>query len=376
MLFSVKQSIKKLMIEKILIPVKYPQKYLTRDLTLIVAFFVLAFTSLYYVRKPLASFFIAAVISYVVNPVIDVIEILGFRRIIAVIIVFTVLGAALVTGISALGPMFIKQGDEIKMNLPEYKVKIQETGKSIETRLYVIQYYLSEKFPLFEKLHFVENIIPSALSYISSSILDISALSTVFGLISIIIFVPFFAFFLVLESRSIKKYLISIVPNRYFEVSVNLLYNINKQIETYLGGVIIEAFIVGLLSTLGLYILDINFFLFIGIVVGVLNVVPYLGPFVGSLLAIIVTLLDKGSFSSVFEVIILFVVIRLIDDLVVIPLVISRAMKAHPVVVLMAILVGEYFLGIAGMIFAVPLFQVIRIVLTEIRGIASRYSLA
>jgi len=328
------------------------------------------------VKKPLTSFFIAVVISYVIRPVIDAIEMLGFRRIIAVIIVFTILGGVLITGISALGPMLIKQVDEIKMKLPEYKVKIQQTGKSIENRLYTIQYYLREKFPFFDSLHLAETIIPSALSDISSSILEIPALSTVFGLITIIIFVPFFSFFIVLESRSIKKYMISIVPNRYFEVSVNLLYNINKQLEAYLGGVIIEAFIVGLLSTLGLYLLGINFFLFIGIVAGIINVVPYLGPFVGSLLAIIVTLLDKGSFSSVLQVIILFVVIRLIDDLVIIPVVISRAVKTHPVVVLMAILVGEYFLGIIGMILAVPLYQVIRIVLKEIRGIANRYSLA
>jgi len=362
--------------EKILIPVKYPKKYLTRDISFIVAFFVFAFSFLYYVRKPLVSFFIATVISYVIHPVIDALEMLGFKRIIAVIIVFTILGSALITGISALGPLFIKQVDEIKMKLPEYKVRIQQTGKSIEKRLYNIQYYLREKLPFFDSIHIVEKIIPSALSYISSSILDIPALSTVFGLLSIIIFVPFFSFFLVLESRRIKKNMISFVPNRYFEVSVNLLYRINKQIETYLGGVIIEAFIVGMLSTLGLYFLDINFFLFIGIVVGVINVVPYLGPLVGSLLAIIVTLLDKGTFSSVFQVIILFAVIRLIDDLVIIPLVISRAIKTHPVIVLMAILVGEYFLGIVGMILAVPLFQIIRIVLKEIQEIAGRYSIA
>ncbi|RMF94327.1 MAG: AI-2E family transporter [Candidatus Schekmanbacteria bacterium] len=364
------------MAERIVIPAKYPQKYLTRDISLIIVFFLLVLLGAYYLRKPLASFYVAAVISYIIHPVVDFIEMLGFRRIVAVIVVFAVLGGGLIIGISSLGPLFIKQVDDIKMKLPEYKVKMQEIGKSIEKRLYKIQFYIREKFPFFDSLHIAEKVIPTALSYVSSSLLDIPALSTFFGIITLVIFVPFFSFFLVLESRTLKKYLVSIVPNRYFEVFVNLLYNINKQIETYLGGVIIEAFIVGFLSTVGLYFLDVNFFLFIGIVVGIINVVPYLGPLVGSLLAIIVTLLDKGSFSAVLQVIVLFIIIRLVDDLVIIPLVISRAMKTHPVIVLMAILVGEYFLGIVGMILAVPFYQIVKIILTEIKGIAARYTLA
>lgn len=364
--------------ESIIITSKYQKKNLIYDLIGIVIILILAVSILYFLRQPLTSLFIAAIISYLLLPVIDRIERLGIIRVIAVSILFLVIGAILAIGIINFGPLLVNQIDTIQEKLPQYKELTLNKITYIKDKLYYLQSSFQKRFPILGEIHIVENLLDSVPKTAANGFNELLSLSTVFSVISILplfIFVPFITFFLLLESRSIKKYLISLVPNRYFEVSLNFLYRMDSQIGNYLGGMIIECFIIGTLSATGLYILNVNYFLFIGVVAGVVNVVPYLGPLIGSSLAIIVTLLESGNLTDVFQVIILFLVIRLIDDLLIIPIVISKAVKIHPVIVLLAILVGEHMMGIIGMILAVPVYEIIKIILKEIQGIIYRHHL-
>jgi len=364
--------------ESITIGSKYQRKNLIYDLIGIIIILILSVSILYFLRHALTSFFIAAFLSYLLLPVVDVIERLGLRRAVAVLILFILIATSLIVVIINLGPLLIKQIDTIQIRLPEYKDLILYKIDYIKDKLYYWQFSFQERFPILGEIHVVENLLNSISKSLIKWFNEILTISTVFSVISVLplfIFVPFITFFLLLESRSIKKYLISLVPNRYFEVSLNFFYRIDKQLGKYLGGMIIDCFIIGTLSSIGLYLLNVNYFLFIGIVAGIVNVVPYLGPLIGSSLAIIVVLLEAGTIANVIQVIVLFVVIRLIDDLLIIPAVISKAVKVHPVIVLLAVLVGEYLMGIMGMILAIPIYEVIRIILKEMQGIIYRHNL-
>ncbi|OGL41085.1 MAG: hypothetical protein A3C43_08210 [Candidatus Schekmanbacteria bacterium RIFCSPHIGHO2_02_FULL_38_11] len=364
--------------ESIIITSKYQKKNLIYDLIGIVIILILAVSIFYLLRQPLISLFIAAIISYLLLPIVDRIERLGITRVIVVSIAFLVIGAILVIGVFNLGPLLISQIDTIQKKLPEYKELSLNKIAYIKDKLYYLQSSFQKRFPIIGEIYIVENLLDSMSKTAVNGFNELLSISTVFSVISILplfIFVPFITFFLLLKSRAIKKYLISLVPNRYFEVSLNFLHRIDSQLRNYLGGMIIECFIIGTLSATGLYFLNVNYFLFIGIIAGIVNVVPYLGPLIGSSLAIIVVLLESGNLTDVFQVLILFITIRLIDDLLIIPIVISNAVKIHPVIVLLAILVGEHMMGIIGMILAVPVYEVIKIILKEIQGIIYRHHL-
>jgi len=362
----------------IIIKPKYQRKNLISDLIGITIILILFVSVLYFLRDALVSVFISAFISYLLMPVIDRIERLGLTRIAAVIIVFLLICTSLTIGVVSLVPLLINQIDAIQARLPEYKEIVQAEMFYMKDKLYYWQFLLQERFPIVGEIHVVENLLNSSYNNFMNLFAEGTSLSSVFSLISVLplfIFVPFITFFLLIESRAIKKYLVSLVPNRYFEVSLNLLYRIDKQLGNYLGGLIVECLIIGTLSAIGLYFLNVRYFLFIGIVAGIVNVVPYLGPLIGSSLAIIVVLLERGTFTNVIQVLVLFIAIRLIDDLLIIPGVISKVVKVHPVVVLIAILIGENLMGILGMILAIPIYEVFRIILKEIQGIIYRHNL-
>jgi putative permease len=179
------------------------------------------------------------------------------------------------------------------------------------------------------------------------------------------VLIPFVVFFLMKDGRRFKKAFVGIMPNRYFEFSLYLLHKMNIQIGNYLRGQLLDAAIVGMLSVLALWLLGVKYFFIIGVVAGLANIIPYFGPVAGAGMAVIVSVLQTGSFNMVPYIILAFVLIRLIDDVLIQPLVVAKSVHMHPLVVLLAILIGGKLFGILGMLLSVPVAGFIKVVVHE-----------
>ena len=155
--------------------------------------------------------------------------------------------------------------------------------------------------------------------------------------------------------------LIERVPNRYFEMTLNVMHKIRRQLVGYLKGWILDSFIIGLLSILGLSILGVHYSVIIGIIAGIANLVPYLGPIVGAGLAIVVSLTQQGDFGMVGPIIIMSVIIRMIDDFIVQPLCFAKSVDMHPLTVILLLLIGHQMMGVGGMLLAIPLATIIKV---------------
>lgn len=103
----------------------------------------------------------------------------------------------------------------------------------------------------------------------------------------------------------------------------------------------------------------------IGVFAGLANLIPYFGPLVGVILAVIVSILQTGSFSMAFYIIGVFIVIKIIDDVFLQPVVVARSVHMSPLIVLLAILIGGKLFGILGMLLAVPFTGFIKVVVHE-----------
>ena len=195
--------------------------------------------------------------------------------------------------------------------------------------------------------------------WIFSHLLDVVAL------ITNLVIIPFIAFFLLKDGRKIKKQFIRMIPNRFFEFSLNLLYKMDLQLGNYLRGQFLDAAIFGVLSVFALWLLGVKYFLIIGVFAGLANLIPFLGPVAGAAPAIIVSVLDTGNFVMGISIIIAFACIKLIDDALVQPLVVAKSVHMHPIVVLLAVIIGGKFFGILGMLLSVPVTGFIKVVIQE-----------
>ncbi|MBI5639456.1 MAG: AI-2E family transporter [Nitrospirae bacterium] len=123
--------------------------------------------------------------------------------------------------------------------------------------------------------------------------------------------------------------------------------------------------IFSVLSILVLWLLGVKYFFLIGIFAGLANLIPFLGPVAGAAAAIIASFLDTGSFAMTMSIVIAFISMKLIDDVAVQPIVVAKSVDMHPLVVLLAVIVGGKFFGILGMLLSVPVTGFIKVVLQQ-----------
>src|SRR5581483_9914872 len=185
------------------------------------------------------------------------------------------------------------------------------------------------------------------------------------------ILAPLIFLFLGFDNGQIRRFFISLVPNRYFELSLTVLDRLDEAIGRYLRGTLIECFLVGLTLTLGLILLGIplGIAVAIGVVSGLLNAVPFLGTVIAlvigvgyALIAENVTPLIPGLNPNdlVWYVLILVVITHVLDDVVFQPFVLGGAANVHPLVVIIAIIGGALIMGLWGMLFAIPAVVVVK----------------
>jgi predicted PurR-regulated permease PerM len=151
-----------------------------------------------------------------------------------------------------------------------------------------------------------------------------------------------------------------IPPGRRDEIR-GLMDRIGQAVGGFFRGQLLVALFVGVASSIGLWLIGLPFWLLVGMVAGVFNLVPLVGPFIGGGLAVIIALISGQPLKAVWAALVLLVV-QQIDNHLISPNVMGRTVQLHPVVVMLALLVGASFAGLFGMLVIVPLVAVVKIV--------------
>ena len=187
---------------------------------------------------------------------------------------------------------------------------------------------------------------------------------------------PFIMFFLLKDGRRIRKGFINLVPNRYFEFTLNVLHKTDVQLGNYLRGQLIASSVVALLSIAALWLLEVDYFVLIGLFAGLTNMIPYLGPVTGATVAALISVITTGNFDTVLPIIAAFVVIQAIDNVGVSPIVLARNVKLHPLLILLTLIIAGKFFGFLGLLLAVPVTAVLKVFVQETLTNLRRYHLA
>jgi predicted PurR-regulated permease PerM len=292
---------------------------------------------------------ISIFLAYLLAPLVDTIENRGLSRTWAVIIVFVVLLAVIGLAISLVWQTML---DEIKNIIAG--VRIDNREQLVEG----IRAKLSTAFPGMANSNLIHDMAEKAVAYgetVANRTLE------AFSAVGEAIIIPFLTFFILKDARSLKKNIVAKIPNRYFEMSLSLIHKATLQLGRFIRGQLLDATIVGIMAMIALSLLNLRYALFIGALAGMANLIPFLGPIIGGIPAIVISIIDTGSFSGVLPIIVAFAVIKLIDDVIVQPTVVSKSVELHPVTVIISIFAGGHVAGILGMIVAVPLVSIVKV---------------
>lgn len=176
--------------------------------------------------------------------------------------------------------------------------------------------------------------------------------------------IPLFLLFIMKDGRKMRFNFIKIIPNHMVERAYFLFHQFNTKFGDYIFAKFIEAAIVGTVITTGLLIIEFPFSFLLGLFAAVTNILPYIGPILGFIPALIVGLVDQSP--SLGPMIALYMAANIIDLALVFPILVSKIVNLHPLVVVVSVILGSQFGGIVGMIVSIPLAAFLKLLFVEV----------
>jgi predicted PurR-regulated permease PerM len=301
---------------------------------------------------------IAMLLALIFDPFITTLEKKGFNRLFASITVFVLFLFALFLIFSFLVPSFIQQMKQLIDTVKVYLTpnQIRKVGSEVQ-----------KSIPLIKSGDFQEKITRYVSEQVEKSFDSFtSVLSGLISVVAILVIVPFISFFMVKDSKKIIKGMLNIIPNKYFEMSYYVIKKISIQLSRYVRAWIFDATFVGCVMGIGLYSIGINNSLPLGVMAGIGHLVPYFGPVIGGIPAIMISLIQYGDFSRVPHIILLILATYAIDNGIIQPYIFSKHLNIHPIIIILLIIAGGQLFGIPGMLLAIPTATVIKTFSKEI----------
>ncbi len=330
---------------------------------------IVALVALFYVVQllpklsgVLTTLVAAILITAVLDPIVSLVERSNINRISAIILVYLLIFLGLFVVVRTSWPLISKQFTSLA-----HYFESMEADPSVSV-FDISRLNLGKNIP-FLNLPAVQEKITSNIESSLTEFLRIlfDGVITVLSSVPYLIIIAFAVFFFLKDGWKIKRALIQSMPNRYFEMSLIILDKTTTQLSRYIRGQLIVSLAVGSLSIIALTLLGVRYSVIIGAVAGIANMIPYFGPIAGAIPAIIMGFMDTGSVAMVMAITGAFAAIQLTENVLISPYVVARSVELHPLLIIIVILIGQALMGIWGMLLAVPVASILKVIISEIR---------
>jgi predicted PurR-regulated permease PerM len=277
--------------------------------------------------------------------------------VVAYLLVFTFVGLA----ISYLAPRLIEQAKEFAGNLPSYSEQIQTQVEQLNKKYGNYQIPEQVQTDINKKIgEMIPEIGGKITGFAGSLAINILSISPWFFL------VPILAFFFLKDVNSFRISILRMLPlGRWRKTGESLLEDLNTTLAAYTRAQLISCFLIGTICTIGFYFLGVNYALLLGIVAGVLEFIPLIGPLIIGITA--VTVAAFTSPTQAISTLIFLVVLRILQDYVFYPRIVREGIHLHPLAIILSVLAGEQIAGIPGVFISVPLVAVSAVIYKNIR---------
>jgi len=319
---------------------------------------LLLFSGLVYLLAPmLMPFLIGALLAYLVNPLVMKLMRLRLPRLLSIIIIFSLLFSVILLLILLFIPIIQKQISNLIDTIPKIMTWGEET----------VMPWLSNQFGIHEpSIGSLKTTLVAHLTQTSGTtekFLDTilhSSFILLEWLINLIL-IPVVTFYLLLDWNKVIANLRHLLPRRIEPVVVNLMKECDIVLSAFFRGQLLVMLALGLFYAAGLTLIGLHTGLILGLIVGIISIVPYLGVIIGIILASMVSFVQLQSLSSVLFVLLLFSTGHIVEHLYLTPRFVGNRIGLHPVAVIFAILAGGQLFGFFGILLALPVAAVIMV---------------
>lgn len=321
--------------------------------------FVIAATMLVFTMTPalFPSALISVLLFFMFSPIIDSFERKGVPRSHAITGVFMICGLAVAGAASWITPQISAEVDAFHKGSSRFSSGVTDRIKEQEVRLL-------GNFPFFKNANFTEKVLARVSN--SSQQFWSTFPNLASNLLMIVFLAPFFTFILLKDAHEIRRSLLKLVPNRYFETIYGITARMLDDMGGFVAARIIEAILVTAMVCVGCLMFEIPYAFLLGVFAGATNAIPYLGPLIGAVPALLLAIIEPSVPNHLFLVVMIYTISNLIDMVLIFPLVVAKIVDLHPVVVVVSVILGSQLFGIVGMIVAVPITSILKILIQEV----------
>ncbi len=322
---------------------------------------------LYYSSAVFLQLFIAFALAYILNPAVELLERKGVKRLYGIMIVFCVT----VTVCSAFAVFLVisitNEFSNMQLNLPAYVQHLYEiTPVSIKSYLGV---ETSDKLALQlnELLQQARTAAPDLLKPLLT-FLQRALTSTVGVLLAILgyLIIPVYLFYLLCDLPQLKATIESYIPERFRQIYTDKLAEIDAVLSGFIRGQLSVCAILAILYSAGLFFIGIDLAIAIGVLAGVTFIIPYVGTIIGICLSVVMALLKFNDILHPLLCLGWFGFVQLLEGTIITPKIVGDTVGLHPLVAIVALLIGGQLFGIMGMLLAVPVTAVLQVFLRSL----------
>ncbi|OGL97307.1 hypothetical protein A2332_01135 [Candidatus Uhrbacteria bacterium RIFOXYB2_FULL_41_18] len=319
-----------------------------------VVLIILAIWFLWFIRDIVAIFLVALLLAGLIDPFADWFAKKRIPRGLAVLIVYVVLGALVIAITILLVPVVIEQSIQLLSNFSSTFGGVTQ--------------FFGEGFVWGSQQTNIESLLPTLQSFHQSLSGSVSSLFStlkgfVGGLVALFI-VLVLAFYMVVEEENARKYFRNLAPLEYQPYIGQLLQKIQTKIGSWLRGQIILGLIVGLAVFVGLSLLGVEYALLLAIIAGLLEVIPYVGPIISLIPAVII-----GFAHSPIQgilVLALYLFIQQLENNILVPKIMQKVTGLNPIISIAALLIGVKLGGLVGAVLSIPVATLLVVILEDL----------
>ncbi|MES2592115.1 MAG: AI-2E family transporter [Bacteroidota bacterium] len=238
--------------------------------------------------------------------------------------------------------------------------------KNILSHYHTVQIWIKQRFHISynEQQKYVDRATKESLE--GGGQLMGSTLSSFTDALFNVVLIPIYIFLILLYRNLFIKFLSKLVSRENQGKLQDILQNVKVAIQSFVVGLLIEFGIVSTLTSIGLMIVGVEYAILLGVITGILNLIPYIGILIAAFLSVLATLSSSTDITIIAGVVIVNVVVQLLDNNIIIPMIVSSKVKVNAFVSILAVIIGGTIAGVAGMFLAIPVVAILKVIFDRI----------
>jgi predicted PurR-regulated permease PerM len=313
------------------------------------------------VQTLFAPIILGGVLFYLLRPFVNLLSI-RLPRTIAILILYLGVVGFVTALIFIIGPELQKQFYSFARNMPVFINEIRDMFISLQENEYVSRFQETENFSIEEIMMELANYLNNSIANIGQNIAGF--LGFIANALIILVIIPFVLFYMLKEGEKAPNQLLKLLPEKRQNEGRDVLKAMDYALSSYIQGQILVSICVGILAYIAFLIIGLDYPLVLALVAMFTNVIPFIGPWIGTIPAVIVGLLHSPFMALL--VIAVVIVVQQIESNLISPQIMGRKLAIHPITIIFLLLVASRFAGLLGLLLAVPTYAVGKVLVQHI----------